>query len=283
MTSDSYAYCEKMAREHYENFPVGSLLIPKARRKHVYSIYAFARTADDFADEGYEDGSITRSKRLSDLDDWEQQLDDCYEGNANHEIFRALGATVRELNLPRIWFKDLISAFKQDVVKTRYENFDELIDYSRRSANPVGRLILALFGYRDEHRQMLSDNICTALQLANFWQDVSVDILKDRIYLPVEDMKRFGVTEEDLRKSRYSKAYAELLKCQTERTKQLFIDGKELPRIVRGRLSVELKLTWHGGMRILHRIEEQNFDTLTSRPKITTSDKMMILVRSLFN
>jgi phytoene synthase len=185
---EAYAYCRRMAEMHYENFPVGSLLIPKARRKYVYSIYAFARTADDFADEGYETTGLTESDRLAALEDWQRRLGDCYAGNADHPVFVALAATIKELNLPDKLLSDLLSAFRQDVTKHRYANFDEVLDYCTRSANPVGRMILLLFNYRDEQLHRLSDHICTALQLANFWQDVSVDIRKDRVYLPEDEM-----------------------------------------------------------------------------------------------
>lgn len=278
---EAFAYCEGMARAHYENFPVGSLLVPKARRKHVYSIYAFARTADDFADEGYDSGEWTEARRLAALTDWEHKLDESFAGRAEHPVFVALAATAAELKLPVQLFKDLLSAFKQDVIKRRYADFAEVLDYCTRSANPVGRLILLLFDYRDERLHQLSDHICTALQLANFWQDVAVDIKKDRIYLPQEEMMRFGVTEEDLRNRRFSAAYADLLRFQVERTREIFALGQTLPAQVRGRLAVELRLTWLGGMRILERIEALGYDTLNARPKITTSDKLVLFLRAL--
>jgi squalene synthase HpnC len=279
--ADAFAYCERMARAHYENFPVGSLLAPKNRRKHVYSLYAFARTADDFADEGHETGHLTAAQRLTALDDWEQRLEDCYSGRADHPVFVALTRTVKELRLPIKLFRDLLSAFKQDVAKRRYADFDEVLDYCARSANPVGRLILLLFDYRDERLHQLSDCICTGLQLANFWQDVAVDIGKDRIYLPQDEMARFGVTVEDLRARRFDRPFASLLEFQVERTKELFGRGRALPSLVGGRLAIELRLTWLGGMRILERIEELGYDTLNARPTITTADKIGLLVKSL--
>lgn len=281
-TAAAYAYCERLARAHYENFPVGSLLIPAARRRHVYSIYAFARTADDFADEGYEQAELTEAQRLAALDDWESQLNDCLRGKASHPVFVALGETVRELRLPEQLLRDLLSAFKQDVVKRRYTDFDEVLDYCQRSANPVGRLILRLFDYRAEHLDALSDSICTALQLANFWQDVAVDIAKDRVYLPQVDLERFGVSLADLQTRRCTAAYRDLLKFQVERTRQLFLRGRELPRLVQGRLAIELRLTWHGGMRILELIEKQDYDTLSARPALTGFDKALLLARTLF-
>ncbi|MCI0337791.1 MAG: squalene synthase HpnC [Acidobacteria bacterium] len=278
--AEAFAYCERIAREHYENFPVGSLLIPKSRRKHVYSIYAFARTADDFADEDYEDG-LDEVGRLAALEDWERKLEASYRGEASHPVFIALAETARELRLPIQPFCDLLSAFKQDVVKRRYANFDEVLDYCRCSANPVGRLILLLFDYRDQHLHKLSDHICTGLQLANFWQDVAVDIRKDRIYLPLNEMEHFGVSIDDLREGRFSERYAALLRLQVERTKEFFECGRALPGMVNGRLAFELRLTWLGGMRILERIEEQGYDTLSARPRITRWDKIILLLKSL--
>lgn len=280
-SAEALAYCERMAREHYENFPVGSLLVPRARRKHVYSIYAFARTADDFADEGYDDAVLTEASRLQALNEWEVQLAACYRGEASRPVFVALAATVKELQLPEQLFRDLLSAFKQDVVKRRYADFAEVLDYCRRSANPVGRLILRLFDYRDEHLDELSDAICTALQLANFWQDVAVDIQKDRVYLPQDEMRQYGVNLDDLRAQQGSAEYCRLLKFQVERTRELFARGKDLPKLVSGRLALELRLTWHGGMRILELIERQAYDTLRARPKLTGFDKAVLLSRAL--
>lgn len=278
---EAYAYCRRMAESHYENFPVGSMLVPKPLRKHVYSIYAFARTADDFADEGYDANELSEADRLAALEDWQQKLERCFAGDAGHPVFIALAATVKELNLPIQLFSDLLSAFKQDVVKRRYANFDEVLDYCTRSANPVGRLILLLFGYHDERLHQLSDYICTALQLANFWQDVSVDIAKDRIYLPQDDMAKFGVTTEDLCEARFSSQFAELLKFQVERTWDLFHRGRELPELVSGRLKYELRLTWFGGTNILSQIESLGYDTLNRRPSNSTFDKLRLLARTL--
>lgn len=280
-SAEAFAYCERLARTHYENFPVGSLLVPRSRRRHVYSIYAFARIADDFADEDYDNASLTEAERLKALDDWEAQLAESYRGRARHPVFVALAETVKELQLPERLFKDLLLAFKQDVVKRRYADFTEVLDYCTRSANPVGRLILRLFDYRDEQLDTLSDCICTALQLTNFWQDVAVDIQKDRVYLPQDELAQFGVNVEDLRARRCTDAYRRLLEFQVERTRALFARGKELPARVSGRLAIELRLTWHGGMRILELIERQGYDTLNARPKLATVDKLILLSRTL--
>jgi hydroxysqualene synthase len=279
---DAFAYCERLTRNHYENFPVGSLLIPKLSRKHVYSIYAFARTADDIADEGYGAEGMAEEQRLAALDDWEEQLEACYRGRARQPIFIALAETVRELDLPIELPRALLSAFKQDVVKRRYASFEDVLDYCTRSANPVGRLILLLFGYRDENLNRLSDSICTGLQLANFWQDVAVDLAKDRIYLPEEDLTRYGVSTDALHEKRADNRYRELMKFEVKRTKELFLEGRSLPERVTGRLSIELRLTWLGGMRILEKIERLEYDTLNARPKITALDKVSLLARSLF-
>jgi hydroxysqualene synthase len=278
---EAFAYCERMARDHYENFPVGSLLIPRDKRKYVYSIYAFARTADDFADEGYGEAGLDEAGRLAALDDWERRLEASYRGEANHPVFIALAETAKELRLPIRLFRDLLSAFKQDVTKRRYANFDEVLDYCARSANPIGSLILLLFGHHEERLHKLSDSICTGLQLTNFWQDVSIDIRKDRIYLAQDEMADFGVSVDDLRDGRSSDRTAALLRLQVERTRKLFEDGRRLPGMVKGRLAFELRLTWLSGMRILRRIEEQGYDTLRARPVITKCDKIALLLKSL--
>jgi squalene synthase HpnC len=281
-TGAAFAYCERLTRSHYENFPVGSFLIPAARRRHVYSIYAFARIADDFADENYDQADWTQEKRLAALNEWEAQLVACYRGHASHPVFVALGATARELDLPAQLFHDLLAAFKQDVVQRRYHDFADVLAYCQRSANPVGRLILRLFDYHDARLDERSDFICTALQLANFWQDVAVDIAKDRVYLPQTDLERFGVHVADLEERRCTPAYRDLMKFQVERTRDLFLRGRDLPALVRGRLAVELRLTWHGGMRILELIERQRYDTLSARPKLKRFDKLLLLARTLF-
>lgn len=279
---EAFVYCEKLASSHYENFPVGSRLVPKTKRRYVYAIYAFARIADDFADEQYE-ADLSEADRLAALTDWERQLDECLTGRASHPIFLALATAIHDLQLPSSPFRDLLSAFRQDVVKRRYSSFSEILDYCSRSANPIGRLVLLLFGYRESELHALSDRICTALQLINFWQDVPVDIAKDRIYLPLDEMAQFGVTEDDLRARRFTPAYASLLSYQVERTRRMLADGRLLPEGVSGRLRYELRLTWLGGMRILERIAAIGFDTLNARPTITNVDKAGLLVRALLN
>jgi phytoene synthase len=272
---ESFRYCERLARSHYENFPVGSVLIPKRLRKHFYSIYAFARTADDFADEG-KGADLSVERRLALIAGWREQLYRALNGEARHPVFIALRETSARFDLPVSLFDDLLSAFSQDVVKQRYENFDELSDYCRRSANPVGRLILLLFGYTDSQLHERSDDICTALQLANHWQDVAVDIDKDRVYLPAEDLDRFGVSVEELRSGSPGAGFKSLLKFEIARAREYFTRGKPLCVAVNGRLGLELRALWSGGWRILDRIEENDYDVFARRPEITLSDKLRI-------
>ena len=276
----AYAFCERIARSHYENFPVGSILVPARLRKHFYAIYAFARVADDFADEGYERGH-SESERLEMLDWWLELLHQTPADHVGHPIFVALAATRREFHLPIELFEDLLSAFKQDVTVRRYETFAQLLDYCRRSANPIGRLILLLFGQRDERRHQQSDDICTALQLANHWQDVGVDLDKDRVYIPVEDLARFGLTVDDLNSRRADGRFTALMEFEVARARELFACGKPLCTSVTGRLGLELRVVWLGGVRILERIQQKAFDVFEHRPVITTRDKFSILTLAI--
>jgi len=279
---DAFEWCERLVRSHYENFPVASLLIPRTKRRYVAAIYAFARIADDFADEGYgPDSKLSASDRLNSLDKWESQLVESYHGRATHPVFIALSSTARDLTLPIELLSNLISAFKQDVVKHTYSNFNELLDYCRRSANPVGRLVLRVFGYNDNELDRLSDSICTALQLTNFWQDIAVDAGKNRIYLPQQDLERFGVSAADVGELCFSEAFRSLVKFEVERTRDLFHTGAKLPELVHGRLKYELRLTWNGGMKVLEKIEKMGFNTLQLRPQLVSSDKFRIAIRSL--
>ncbi len=270
----AFDYCERLARSHYENFPVGSVLVPRPLRKHFYSIYAFARTADDFADEGYAE-NYTEQERLELLEEWHAMLRAC---DATHPIFVALAETRSQFDLPITLFEDLLSAFKQDVTKRRYQSFDELLDYCGRSANPIGRLILLLFGHRDEQLHKWSDDICTALQLANHWQDVQIDLAKDRVYLPAEDLARFRVSYDDLAGSRADDRFKQLMKYEVARARELFVRGKPLCLAAKGRLGLELRAVWLGGYSILDRIEKNDHDVFTRRPVITSTDKLRILL-----
>jgi squalene synthase HpnC len=282
----AYAECTHLARTHYENFPVGKL-VPREMQPHVHAVYAFARHADDLADEGYagarEDNRdvMTPEERLAALDDWERQLLAASGTPGLHPIFIALHDTIRRLDLPLDLFTDLLSAFKQDVVKLRYANFPEVLDYCRRSANPIGRLVLLLHGVRDERLHGRAYHICTGLQLANFWQDVGVDLKKNRLYLPENDREKFGVTEQALFAGQADDAYRKLLRFQVGRTQEIFDQGAPLTRELRGKLRVEIRLTWLGGTTILRKIEAQDYDTLTRRPKLGKLDMAALFARAL--
>jgi phytoene synthase len=285
---EAYDACTKLAREHYENFPVGRL-VPREMQPHVHAVYAFARHADDLADEGYAGSGkaegardvMSAGERLTALNDWGRQLLSPPGTPGLHFIFIALHDTISRLDLPTSLFTDLLSAFKQDVVKTRYANFPEVLDYCRRSANPVGRLVLLLHGKREEDLHLLADHICTGLQLANFWQDVSVDLEKDRIYLPEDDRSTYGVTEEQLFARRTDDRYRQLLKFQVDRTQGIFNQGAPLTKKLRGFLRLEIRLTWLGGTTILRKIEELNYDTLNHRPKVGKADFALLFLKAL--
>lgn len=273
----AYAHCTGIARRHYENFPVASILIPKRLRPHVCAVYAFARRADDFADEARFSG-----RRAARLAAWERQFNQAVAGHPpRNPVLAATAHTVRAFDLPETPFLDLLSAFRQDVTTRRYPHFDAVQDYCRRSADPVGRIVLMLFGYRQEKYMRWSDAICTALQLANFWQDVAVDARKDRIYLPLDDMARFGVTEEDVMHGRTSDAFRKLMAFQVARTRALFQEGRPLCTAVSGRLSFELKAIWLGGMGILDAVERSGYNVLAARPAHETSDRLRFLSAAL--
>jgi hydroxysqualene synthase len=280
----AYASCEHAARSHYENFPVASLLVPAGMRRHVAALYAFARAADDFADEGVR----TAAERQRLLDGWGARLEVAAAApcagpmpgiapgagepaNAG-EIFLALGATIREKQLPVQLFRDLLSAFAQDVSVTRYPRWDDVLDYSRRSANPVGRLVLRIAGYDDPRLDGWSDDICSALQLTNFWQDLRIDFERGRIYLPGEEMASHGAEERDLATGRLTRAWRSAVAAAVARTRSLFLQGRPLCGAVRGRLRHELRATWLGGMRVLARIEHADFDVWALRPRLGAVD-----------
>jgi squalene synthase HpnC len=257
---EAFAYCEARVKAHYENFPVG-LFVPKDRRRYVHALYAFARAADDFADERAYEG-MRREK----LDEWEARLHAAYAGEAQDPIFQALGETVRRLDIPRGLLLDLLSAFRQDTEKSRYDTWEELLDYCRRSADPVGRLVLLVFGYKDETLLPYSDSICTALQLANHWQDVAVDLRKDRVYVPRELLARFGVGEWDLNAGRVDDRFRGLMAELLTRTRALFAAGRPLCDRVGRDLRFEMRLTWLGGSSILDRVEGVGYDVFRRRP-----------------
>ena len=276
---DGFRYCESIARSHYENFPVASRFISKEIRKYVWTIYAFARIADDYADEP----GFTLAERMDNLNQWEQYLDECYNGNPTHRVFAALAETVDRFQIPHELFMNLLTAFRADATVKRYETYEDVLAYCRNSANPIGRLVLLLFNYRSETMMRLSDSICTALQLTNFWQDVSVDLLKDRIYLPLEDLEEFGYSEQDLLEHKVNEPFGNLMAFQVRRAAELFAEGKPLLAMVDKDLSMELKLTWISGMKILQKIHKQHYDVLTKRPALSKLDKLGLLFRSFLS
>ena len=276
---DGFRYCETIARSHYENFPVASRFVSKELRKYVWTIYAFARIADDYADEP----GFTVAERMDNLNQWEQYLDECYNGNPTHRVFAALAETVERFQIPQELFRNLLTAFRADVTIKRYGTYEDVLAYCRYSANPVGRLLLLLFNYRNETMMHLSDSICTALQLTNFWQDVSVDLLKDRIYLPLEDLEEFGYSEQDLLEHKVNEPFGILMAFQVRRAAELFAEGKPLLTMVDKDLSMELKLTWISGMKILQKIHKQHYDVLTKRPALSKLDKLGLLFRSFLS
>jgi squalene synthase HpnC len=271
---EAFAHCEDRVRAHYENFPVG-LFVPRPKRRYVHALYAFARVADDFADEAIYEG--VRQQKLA---EWEARLHAAYEGRADGPIFMALGETVRRLEIPKPLLLDLLSAFKQDTLKDRYETWDELIDYCRRSADPVGRLVLLVFGYRDPELPPLSDAICTGLQLANHWQDLAVDLKKGRVYVPRELLVQHGVPEWDLNAGRVSEGFRGLMQDLIARSRALFERGRPLCDRVGQDLRFEMRLTWLGGTGILDRIEACGYDVFRRRPSYGLGGKLGLAWRA---
>lgn len=273
-TDEAFAHCAALVRAHYENFPVG-LFVPRDKRRYVHALYAFARAADDFADEPAYEGS-----RLPRLDEWEARLQATYRGEADHPVFIALGETVRQLGIPKELLLDLLSAFRQDVVQTRYLTWPELLDYCRRSANPVGRLVLLVFGYRDPVLDAHSDAICTALQLANHWQDLGIDTKRGRLYVPRDLMTAHGASEDDVLAGRMAPAVHALLRDLVGRARALFAAGRPLCESVGRDLRFEMRLTWLGGSRILDGIEAVDYDVFVRRPHHGLLDKAALFWRA---
>lgn len=271
----AYEHCLNLARDHYENFPVASILLRPDMRPHVAAVYAFARVADDLADDpGREPG-----ERLRLLNDWEERLLAAEQGavEPGDHIFIATADTIQRKRLPPQLLHDLLSAFRQDVTVHRYQTWSEVFDYCRRSANPVGRLVLRIAGIDEARADVASDAVCTALQLANFWQDFGRDWRAGRLYVPAEEMALHGAREEDLDGPEMTEAWRATLRACVERTRTLFATGRPVTDVVRGRLRWELRATWLGGMRILDKIEALNFDTLNHRPKLGWTDALTIL------
>jgi squalene synthase HpnC len=273
--SEAYAYCERLARSHYENFSVASWFLPKRLRQHFFNVYAYCRISDDLGDET---GDPAASLQL--LDEWETELNACYTGSARHPVFVALAGTVRQFDIPKHEFSDLLTAFRQDQKVTRYETFNDLLGYCRYSANPVGHLVLYLCGYRDVERQQLSDFTCTALQLANFWQDVSPDYEKGRIYLPLEDLRRFCVTEADIAAKRNVPAFREMMRFEVQRAREWFDRGLPLVGKVNRELAIDLELFSRGGQELVNAIERQGYAVLGNRPAISKTRKLALVARA---
>ena len=280
MTRDPYDVCFELARTHYENFPVASWLLPPAMRRHVAAVYAFARMADDFADEG----NRPPQQRHELLDAWERNLRDAAEGRVvrgetESAVFAALGRTMSECRLPIELFTDLLSAFRQDVDVARYATWTDLLDYCRRSANPVGRLVLRISGRDDAALDRSSDAICTALQLTNFWQDVERDWDKGRVYLPASVLAEHGASESMIAAKQMTPPLAASLAHVCQRTREMFDEGRYVCDRVKGRLGVELRATWLGGVRILEKLQRARFDVFRARPTLGAFDAPLLAAR----
>jgi squalene synthase HpnC len=273
--AEARQYCERLARSHYENFSVATWFLPRKYRQHFYNVYAYCRISDDLGDEV---GDPQQALQL--LDIWEGELNACYEGQPHHPVFVALAETVRTCDIPKSSFADLLEAFRQDQRVQRYPTFQDVLAYCRYSANPVGHLVLYVCGYRDAERQHLSDFTCTALQLANFWQDVVLDYGKGRIYLPLEDLRRFGVPESDIAERRTTPEFLELMRFQVARARDWFARGVPLIESVDRDLAIDIELFSRGGEEILNAIERQGYDVLRRRPVISKTRKLELVARA---
>ena len=273
--SEAQEYCRRLARSHYENFSVATWFLPEHLRQHFYNVYAYCRISDDLGDEV---GDAQAALQL--LDQWEEELNACYAGNPRHPVFVALAETVRKSEISKQTFVDLLTAFRQDQTVGRYPTFDDLLGYCRNSANPVGRLVLYVCGYRDPERQALSDFTCTALQLANFWQDVSVDYAKGRIYIPLEDLEKFGVSEADVASQQNTPAFCEMMRFEVARAREWFQRGLPLAQKIDHALAIDIELFTRGGQEILNAIERQGYKVLGCRPVISKPRKLALVARA---
>ena len=274
MVTDAYATCLEIARRHYENFPVASRLLPKSMRPHIAAIYAFARGADDIADEP----GRTTDERLWLLDAWQDQL----HSSPRDAVFVALADTRDKFDLPVALFDDLLSAFRQDVTTTRYKTWDGVFDYCRRSANPIGRLVLRVAGYRNAKCDEWADAVCTALQLTNFWQDLAIDWKRGRLYLPEEAWAPTGASVTDLDRGVITLPWQGAIGQAVDRTRDLFQAGRPICDAVQGRLRYEIRATWLGGVRVLDRLEAVNYDVFARRPRLHRRDLLVIALDTLF-
>jgi squalene synthase HpnC len=282
---EARAWCKHLAETHYENFHVASWFLPKALRPHFHAIYAYCRVSDDLGDETGND-ERARAQSLALLQQWREELDACYEGKARHPVFVVLAETIRACQIPKEPFADLLAAFVQDQTVARYADRTEVLEYCRCSANPVGRLVLYTCGYTDAERFRLSDATCSALQLANFWQDVSSDYhLRGRIYIPQDAMRRFGVDEQSIAQTiaagKAAPEFRALLKEQVDWARQLFEEGLPLIGMVDRELALDLDLFSRGGLEILRAIEARDYDVLSARPAISKTTKIGLALRAL--
>jgi len=271
--AEAFAYCRRITFSHYENFTVASWLLPRDVRRHIYALYAFCRHTDDLGDEAPGD-------RLRLLDQWEAELRRCYDSAPDHPILVALQDTARRFQMPPALFLKLIEANRMDQRIQRYATFADLLGYCDHSANPVGHMVLYVFGYCDEKRQRLSDATCTALQLANFWQDLALDLGKGRVYIPQEDMERFGYSDEDLRQAIVTPGLRALMAFEIARTRGLFGEGLELAQLVDRRLRISVKLFILGGLAVLAAIERNGYDVFRRRPTLSRWQKVGLFVRA---
>ncbi len=273
---EARAYCQRLAESHYENFHVVSWFLPKALRPHFHSIYAYCRISDDLGDEV---GDTAVALALLDL--WGRELDACYEGRARHPVFVALAETIRECSIPKEPFADLLTAFRQDQTVTRYATMEDVLAYCRYSANPVGRLVLYACGEALEEHFRLSDATCTALQLANFWQDVREDYARGRVYLPQEDMEFFHAGDRTIEEGIATEGFRGLMRCEVDYARSLFEEGLPLIGMVNRDLAVDLDLFSRGGLEILRAIERQGYDVLSARPAISKRTKLALALRAI--
>lgn len=273
--AEAQEYCRKLARSHYENFSVATWFLPERLRQHFCNVYSYCRISDDLGDEV---GNPTASLEL--LDQWETELNACYAGNPRHAVFVALSETIQKFDIPKQPFSDLLKAFRQDQTITRFPTFQDVLNYCRYSANPVGHLVLYLCGYRDAERQKFSDFTCTALQLANFWQDVTPDYAKGRVYIPLEDLQKFGISEADIAGEKNSAAFCEMMRFEVTRAREWFERGLPLVKQVDKELAVDIELFSRGGQEILNAIEKQKFAVLGNRPSISKPRKLALVARA---
>ncbi len=271
-----YRYCEALCRARHHNYPVGSMFARSALRKHIFALFAFARVADDFADEAAYEG-----RRARELDRWEEQLHAAYRGHADHPVFIALADTVDKFGLPITEFAELLSGFRTDLERRRYATFDELLSYTRQAAEPVGRLLLYIGGYRAAELHAYAEDLSTAVAISRLIQDVPSDWERGRVYMPAEDLRHFGVSEADIATRRVSPAVGNLVRFEVARARALFQRARPLIDIVGADLAVELAITWHGGMRILDKIDRVGKRLFAHRPQLNAADKGLVLARAL--